>query len=66
MMTYPILSVLEGDRHIYLQKNSLFIRSATETIQKTLTPEQLALDLGPRLKIAPKVLAGALKYVKCV
>ena len=64
MMTYPILSVLDGDRHIYLQKNNLLIRSATETIQKILTPEQIALDLGPRLTIAPEVFASALKYVK--
>ena len=64
MMTYPILSVLDGDRHIYLQKNNLLIRSATETIQKILTPEQIALGLGPRLTIAPEVFASALKYVK--
>jgi arylamine N-acetyltransferase len=63
MMRYPVLSVLEGDRHIYLQKNKLLIRSGLESAQITLTPEELALELGPRVGIAPEVLQGALKYL---
>lgn len=64
MMTYPVLSVLEGDRHIYLQKNKLLIRSGSESTRITLTPEQLALELGPQVGIAPEVLQRALKLLQ--
>jgi arylamine N-acetyltransferase len=64
MMTYPVLSVLEGDRHIYLQRNKLLVRSGSESMQITLSPEELALELGPRVGIAPEVLLRALTIVQ--
>ena len=64
IMHYPVLSVLEGERHVYLQKNKLLIRSTTKSTQVPLTPEELALELGPRIGIAPEVLKRAPGYLR--
>jgi arylamine N-acetyltransferase len=64
MMRYPVLSVVSGSEHIYLQKNNLLIRSAHDSNRATLTTEQLILELAPRLGIESSVLQRALQLVR--
>jgi arylamine N-acetyltransferase len=60
MMTYPIISSVRGDCHLYIQKNSLLIRSPGHVERTHLTEEQLAREVSQRLSLSPEIVRKAL------
>jgi arylamine N-acetyltransferase len=64
MMTYPIVSAVINDRHIYLQKKNLLVRSASESTRFTVTADTLVSELAPKLGISAEVLRRALSYTE--
>jgi len=60
MMTYPIVSAIAGDSLVYLQKNTLLLRSRTTTTRVTLTDQQIIEELSSRLGVSRDVVKRAL------
>lgn len=61
MMQYPIISSLVGDTQVYVQKDSLLIRSQASTIRETLAPERMIAEVSTRLGISADVVKRCLE-----
>jgi hypothetical protein len=60
MMTYPIVSAIREESLIYLQKDSLLVRSRNTTTRVALTDEQIVTELATRLGVSKDVVSRAL------
>jgi hypothetical protein len=60
MMTYPIVSAVRGESLIYLQKDSLLVRSRDTSTRVTLTNEQIIAEISYRLGVSKNVVSRAL------
>jgi arylamine N-acetyltransferase len=60
MMNYPVLSRMEGDRQLYLQKNRLMIRGREGTENHELTTEILPHAMQHYFGVAPSLIQQAL------
>lgn len=56
MMRYPIISCTVGASQLYLQKNSLLIRSRTEATRVTLRDEEILREVSSRFGISVEML----------
>lgn len=63
MMTYPIVSSIAGDSLVYLQKNSLLLRSRDTASRVTLTNQQIMDELSNRLGVSREVVKKALEIL---
>lgn len=61
MMTYPIVSAIAGDSLVYLQKNTLLLRSRDIATRTTLTPEQIISELASQLGVSKDIVRRALQ-----
>jgi arylamine N-acetyltransferase len=66
MMRYPVASMLVGEEQVYLQKNSLLIRSRTDSTRIQLSPEQMSHELGRKLGMEPRIIRTALGILQGV
>jgi arylamine N-acetyltransferase len=64
MMTYPVISSVRGDSHLYIQKSSLTIRSQGQIKRTNLSTEDLIREVSQRLSLAPEVVRKALQYLQ--
>jgi arylamine N-acetyltransferase len=64
MMTYPVISSVRGDSHLYIQKKSLTIRSQGRVERTHLTEEELAIEVSRRLSLSPEIVRKALLYLR--
>jgi arylamine N-acetyltransferase len=62
MMTYPIVSAVVDTQHIYLQKDTLYLRSPTGSTRVRVTAATVIRELAPRLGISAKVVRRALVH----
>jgi arylamine N-acetyltransferase len=60
MMRYPVLSRVEGEQQIYLQKQHLMIRGVNETQRTEVPPERLIAAIAEQFQLAPQIVAKAL------
>lgn len=64
MMTYPIISTIINEHHIYLQKNNLLLRGPLKSSRRTVDADTLVSELAPTLGICADVFRRALRYIK--
>ena len=64
MMSYPIISAVAADSHLYIQKNSLLVRSPSTSSRITLPKEELAQEIASRLRLSPDVVKRAFAIVE--
>jgi len=60
MMRYPVLSRVEGNRQIYLQKQHLMIRGTTETHRAEVQPDRMGAAIAEQFGLSPLIVAKAL------
>jgi arylamine N-acetyltransferase len=60
MMRYPVLSRVESNQQIYLQKQHLLIRGAEASRRIEVPPDQLVTEIARQFKLAPPLVARAL------
>lgn len=64
MMTYPVISSVIGTTQIYVQKNNLIVRSATNSTKITLDDATLIREVGARLALDEEVIKRALACLR--
>lgn len=60
MMRYPVLSRVEGQQQIYLQKQHLMIRGVADTRRAEVRPDRLAAEIAEQFGLSPRIVAMAL------
>ena len=64
MMTYPIISSAIGDTQVYVQKNTILVRSPTQATRITLSDDALAHEVATRLSLSAEIVRKALGYLR--
>jgi arylamine N-acetyltransferase len=59
MLRYPVLSRVVGGQQIYLQKQHLLIRAATETTTTEVEPDRLIEEIARQFELTPARVARA-------
>lgn len=61
MMSYPVISVAHGDKHIYIQKDTLTVRDRESKSRLVLPVEQFIIESSRLTGISQEILATTIK-----
>ena len=64
MMRYPVLSRVIGDTHIYIQKNSILLRSADSHTRRTIDAGDFIREVSSRILVKEEIIKKALEGLR--